>query len=264
MKDFVAEIVAASPYADIYLMPSIIHRRHGVAMSFHHRQPAHEDFLPYFSHISFDQKKAVHISYNSLYDLVIQSSNDRYTNLDNIDEVNNGVWLINGQQDTDLAPMQVFQDWFKTNYRFCTRFLDHDEATIDLFLKPNIPCDALGDQSKYEVLYDNGMRLHNVSYDLDSNRVTFYLVWTTKPERDYAFSIQFFDGQGEKAHQYDKVVRREPVSVHSVDITSLRNGSYVMKLILYDFETGVSQSGTVEKTKQHFERELEIATIEVR
>ena len=37
-----------------------------------------------------------------------------------------------------------------------------------------------------------------------------------------------------------------------------------MKLTVYDYETGVSQSGTIEESQQCFVRELEIANIELR
>ncbi len=101
-----------------------------------------------------------------------------------------------------------------------------------------------------------------MSYDLHSNQIIFYLSWANRSERPYSFSLQFFDEQGEKAYQYDSVIRREPVSAHSVDISSLRRGSYNTKLIVYDYETGASVGGTVIETMRRFEREVEIATIE--
>ena len=71
-------------------------------MSFHQTQAVDEEFLQYFSHISFDQKSAVHISYDKQDDLAVQSSDEKRTDLDNIAEVDNGVWLINNPRETDL------------------------------------------------------------------------------------------------------------------------------------------------------------------
>ncbi|MCY3915043.1 MAG: hypothetical protein OXG49_03430 [Chloroflexi bacterium] len=261
-KDFVAAIVAASPYSDAYLSPSVIYRRHGVVLSFHQTQPVHPEFLHYFSHNSFDQKSAVHISYGQQGALVLQSSDDSFTNLDIISGLNSGLWLINGKPDADLTQIPAYEGWLKKYFKFCHRYMDRDEASIDLYLKSNIPCEAVSDQSKFEVRFDGGARLHNLSYDLFSDRIIFYLSWTNGPENRYSFSLQFFDERGEKAHQYDSVILREPVSAYSVDISGLRSGSYKTKLIVYNYETGASVSGTVIETRQRFERELEIATFE--
>ena len=262
-RDYMAQYFSAFPYAGIYLTPSIIHERNGLVMSFHQSQSAHETFRNYFSNISFDQKNMVHFSYNRLDELVVESSHYLLTYLDNITNAHNGIWLINNPQETDLAPMPIFHDWLEVNYRDCNRFLDRADATIDLYVKRDIPCEALADQSKYEVRYDNGVRLHNVSFDLVANHVTFYLVWTIAPERDYSFSIQFFDDLGQKAHQYDNAVFRDVATVHGVDISSLRDGAYDMKLILYDPDSGATESGTLVESDQRFERFLDIGTIEI-
>lgn len=261
-KDFVGEILAASPFSEAYLSPSIIHQRHGVVLSFHRTQPVHPEFLSYFSHHSFDQKSAVHLSYNPEGDLVLQSTDDSFTNLDIISDLNSGLWLIKGKQDANLTQMPAYEGWLNEKYRFCDRYMDKDEARIDLYLKPNIPCEAVADQSKFEVRFDNGTRLHNMSYELFSDRIIFYLSWTNHSKNPYSFSLQIFDESGDKAIQYDSVILREPVSAHSVDLSSLHRGSYKTKLIVYNYETGASAGGTVIKTGQRFERELEIATIE--
>lgn len=258
-KDFVAEILAASPFSDAYLAPSIIHQQHGVVLSFHQTRPVHPEFLSYFSHISFDQKSAVHISYNLQGELVLQSSDDSLATLDIISDLNSGLWLINDTQDDRRTEIPAYESWLQEKFRFCDRFLDRGEASIDLYLKPSIPCEAVADQSKFELRFDNGTSLHNLSYDLHSNQIIFYLSWTNRSERPHSFSLQFFDEQGEKAYQYDSVIRREPVSAHSVDISSLRRGSYNTKLIVYDYETGASVGGTVIETMRRFEREVEIA-----
>ena len=261
-KDFVAEIVADSPSSDAYLSPSIVHQRHGLVLSLHRTQPVHPEFLSYFSHTSFDQKSAVHISYNPAGDLVLQSTDASLTNLDIISDLNSGLWLIYGKQDAQLTQIPAYEAWILENYRFCDRHMVLDDARIDLYLKPTIPCEAVADQSKFEVRFDSGTRLHNMSYDLYADQIIFYLSWSNRSENPYSFSLQFFDEKGDKANQYDSVILREPVSAHSVDISSLPRGSYKTKLIVYDYETGASVGGAVIKTMQRFERELEIATFE--
>ena len=261
--DTMTQFFSAFPYADIYLMPSIIHERNGLVMSLHQSQSAHEAFKNYFSHITFDRKDMVHIHYDHLGEPVIQSSDYLLAYFENITGSYNGIWLINDPQVTDLSQMPVVHDWLELNYTFCSRYLDLADATIDLYLKHGIPCKALSDQSRYEALYDSGAKLHNVSYDLTANRVTFYFVWTITPERNYAFSTQFFDEMGHKALQYDSAIFHDAVTVHGVDISRLQAGAYDVKLIVYDPETGLSESGIVVEGEKRFDRFLDIGTIEV-
>ena len=264
MRDFAAEFATASPYVDIYLMPSILSRRHGLAMSFHQTQAADEEFLQYFSHISFDQKSVVHISSADPDETLAQSSDEMRTDLDNIAEVDNGVWLINNPRETDLELLGVYRDWFKQNYKFCSRFVDQDDATIDLYLKTDIPCEAAGESSAFQVDYDNGVSIQNLSFQRLSDRHVFYIAWAKESARDYAFSIQFFDEQSQKVFQYDNTIFEELMSVYELDTSKVPAGSYAMKLIVYDYETGVSQSGTMEELQQRFVRDLEIANIELK
>ena len=75
--------------------------------------------------------------------------------------------------------------------------------------------------------------------------------------------IQFFGEDGRKALQYDNLILRELLAVHELDITPLSAGTYTAKLIVYDFETQISEGGIVIGRNERFERELEIARIEV-
>ena len=160
--------------------------------------------------------------------------------------------------------MGVYGDWFKQNYRFCSRVVNQDDATIDLYLKTDIPCEAAGESSAFQVDYDNGVSIQNLSFHRLSDRHVFYIVWAKESARDYAFSIQFFDEQSQKVFQYDNTIFEELMSVYELDTSKVPAGSYAMKLIVYDYETGVSQSGAIEESQQRFVRELEIANIELR
>ncbi len=261
--EYMTEYFSAFPLVRAYLTPSLIHERNGLVVSFHPSQPAPEAFISYFSDISSDEKNMVHLSYNNLDDLVVQGMRFLGAALEENVYVNNGFWFVHNPQKTDLSQAKALQSEITKRFRVCNRFLDRADATVDLYVKRDIPCEALGEKSKYEVRYDNGVRLHNVSYNIAENHVTFYLVWTIGPERDYSFSIQFFDELGQKAHQYDNAVFRDVATVDGVDISSLSEGAYDIKLILYDPESGVRENGTVIESDQRFERFLDIGTIEI-
>ncbi len=120
-------------------------------------------------------------------------------------------------------------------------------------------------ESPFTVLYDSRILLFNLLHKMDSDQVTFHFWWAHNVEHDYAFSIQIFDGRGEKVQQYDDAIAREPSAArYDVDISMLAEGSYTAKLIVYDFVTRVSQPGTVLSHQGRFERELEIAAFTIR
>ena len=48
-------------------------------------------------------------------------------------------------------------------------------------------------------------------------------------------------------------------AAHEIDISMLSAGNYAAKLIVYDFDTGASQSGMIISDQRRFEREIEIA-----
>ena len=148
-------------------------------------------------------------------------------------------------------------------FKFCARFHEDGDTAIDLYLRSILPCSAMDTSSALGVRYDGGVRLHNLSYDVSADSVRFFLSWTNDTNNNYSFSIQFFDEDGEKALQYDKVIYRQLLTVHEIDTTPLPKGTYSVQLIVYDFETRVSRGGTVSDTAERFERELEVARIEV-
>ena len=175
----------------------------------------------------------------------------------------NAVWLVNVSLEFNEEQSKANMEWFLKQFKFCERFQEDELTTIDLYLRLDIPCSAMGESSSVDVQYDDGVRLHNVSYGADSDEIRFYLAWTNDTKNSYAFSLQFFDEDRQKALQYDNVIPRQLLTVHEIDSTPLLEGSYSVQLIVYDFETQISQSGMLSETAEHFERELEIARIEV-
>ena len=121
-------------------------------------------------------------------------------------------------------------------------------------------------QSSFAVLYDSDILLFNLPHEIDSDQMTFSFWWARTSDDPYAFSIQIFNVRGEKVQQYDNVIGIG--YVHAVDISMLAEGDYAAKLIVYDFDTHVSQPGTVldnqGRFQGQFERELEIARFAIR
>lgn len=121
----------------------------------------------------------------------------------------------------------------------------------------------MDESSALEVQYDSGVRLHNISHDARDDMLHFYTAWSNSTAKTYGFSLQFFDEDGNKALQYDNVIYRDLLSTHEIDASSLPEDDYSVKLIVYDFETQISLGGVVAESGLRFERELEVARIEL-
>ena len=178
-------------------------------------------------------------------------------------EVQKALWLVNVPGEFRAAQTPAFQDWFTERFHFCQRFHEEAQAHIDLYLSADIPCSAMDESSALEVQYDSGARLHNFSHVARDGMLHFFTAWTNNAPNNYSFSLQFIDMTGHKALQYDSVINRDLLSTHEIDVSSLPAGAYSVKLIVYDFETQISQGGLVASSGQRFERELEVARIEL-
>ena len=116
-----------------------------------------------------------------------------------------------------------------------------ERVTIALYLRADIPCSAVDENGEMAVRYDGGVRLHNVSYVQRAEVIRIYLAWANATPTHYAFSLQFFDAEGNKALQFDDVIYRQVLTSYDIDASSLPAGTYSIQLIVYDYETGASQ-----------------------
>ena len=250
-------------FADALQNSSILDERHGVVVIFPPTIQAGDHFRRYLRLITEVDNTVVTIASDDQGNIDIRKSepqnSDSYIELERY----SAVWLVNVSLEFNEEQSKENLAWFLKQFKFCERFQEDKLTTIDLYIKIDIPCSAMGESSSVDVQYDDGVRLHNVSYGADSDEIRFYLAWTNDTKNSYAFSLQFFDEDRQKALQYDNVIPRQLLTVHEIDSTPLLEGSYSVQLIVYDFETQISQSGMLSETAEHFERELEIARIEV-
>ena len=177
-------------------------------------------------------------------------------------EAEAAVWLVNSLAQIDAAQTSAYQEWFAPRYTFCARYEADERRTIDLYLRKGIPCTAMDESSAFEIHYDAGIRLHNASFVVEPELLRVYLAWTNEAANVYAFSLQFFDEDGNKALQHDNVIGRELLTAIEIDTSTLAAGAHIVQLIVYDFETGERQSGTKAASGERFERELELARMD--
>ena len=242
-----------------FFFSSPMNPRYETILSFHPTESFNEDAFLFYSKMSSEWKSLVHISHDDRNEINIQSSRSEMMDLDSIISANDAIWLINNPQQTNLQAIDAYIKWFTRYYRPCKRFLEKENIVIDYYLRDFIPCELIDNQSPLEVVYENGNKLFNVSYEIRLEQMSFYLWWSETDTQHDAYSIQIFDEQNQKVQQIDHVISLEPLAVHNLDISILAVGEYVAKLIVYDYATGASRSGTIIGNQQHFEREVEIA-----
>lgn len=73
--------------------------------------------------------------------------------------------------------------------------------------------------------------------------------------------IQAFDIAGNRVLGQDAVIGNISLDRQRIDISSLSPGDYTVKLILYNFDTGASVSGTVSDDGARIDRAVEVGTI---
>ena len=216
-----------------------------------------DHFMRYLRHFDPVDKNIVAIATDAQGQVDIWST----TSID--PERQNAVWVLKERQG--LAPEWTSANsaWFLQRFKFCEQIYTDATIAVDLYVKLSIPCTALDSSSALEIHYLDGVRLHNAYMEVDSDRVRFYLAWTRSATKHYSFSIQLFDVDGQKTIQHDSVIQSELLTSVEIETAQLPQGLYVVKLIVYEFDTGKSQPGTVQATMQRFEREFDLAKIEL-
>ena len=176
-------------------------------------------------------------------------------------ESQNAVWLLKDRLGFAPNEDQAKFVWFLEQFKYCEPIYADATVAVDLYVKPDIPCSALGSSSALEIRYLDGLHLHNASVDVNTDKIHFYFAWTNRTTENYSFSIQLFDEGGQRALQHDSVIQSELLARVEIDAAQLLEGQYLVKLIVYEFDTGKSLPGTVQATMAQFEREFELATI---
>lgn len=138
-----------------------------------------------------------------------------------------------------------------------------DGARIEYFTRAEIPCELLFGDEPLAVSYANGALLANAVLRVEGDTLELDLLWNAQPDIVHGASIQAFDRAGEKATNSDFTVHHDPLYRHQLDLSPLAPGDYDIRLILYDFASGVSVSGVVIASDAPFQRELDVGLITI-
>ena len=221
------------------------------------------DARQYFSSMFEHWGDLIHVAYDKQGGATVYNVQFGNTDLSSIIAENKIVWLIYDPQQTDLAENPVYKDWLLRHFKSCELVYQSEESRVEAYVDRRFPCELVVAENSVEVIYQNEIYLTNHTVQIDTGRFSTYLHWSHPSISGYAYTIQVFNEQGEKQLQIDQVIDSRPLSNAQIDTSSLEPGDYVAKLIVYDTESGESQSGTILSTQQTVERELEIAEFTV-
>ena len=255
---------AVPSYQDFHYNAASLPSRNALILSFHPDSTV-DDYkvLAYYRWLLSDWAHVAHITTDASGGVVIQSGLTTYSSRDAIVGNSNSIWVIHNPQQTDLNSLDVYRDWFAQNFRMCRRFIDTQRSVIAYYLKIPIPCSLVADERALEIKYANGAWLGNAELAQSGDRLAIYLWWLHRDETELAYSLQAFDDRKDKVLQLDAFISGDPIDAQSLDLSDLPAGAYSLDLIVYDRQSGASQSGTVVKANRYFERAVELAKFEV-
>ena len=244
-------------YADALNSLPVAGERHETLVILPPTEAVGDHFTRYLSHFDPVDKPVVVVSGNA------QGPADIWSNASIDLERQNAVWLLKDR--LGFAPEQTHQSftWFQERFKLCEQIYGDATFVVDSYVQLDIPCAAVNSSSAFDIRYQDGVRLRNASLEVNADVIRIYLAWTNTTSRHYSFSIQFFDEDGQRALQQDRVIQLELLTSVEIDTAPLSAGPYDVRLIVYDFDTGKSQSGIVQTTSESFDREFALARIEL-
>ena len=251
------------PYHRLLYTPAIRTSVSDFVLSFHPYTGIGRKTEDYYGRQLRRWRGLIHIWTDDSGQPALQSTDTRYATVDSMARWNFPIWLIYNPQETDLQAMPAFTVSFLAHFHSCGRYLETDNTVIELYLKRGIPCQLRTASHPLALSYDNGAELANVVVQEQPGELHISFWWTNTIVNEYAFSIQVFDAKNKKVAQLDDVIGGDAVLGYRLDIAELTAGEYTVKLILYDFETGKGQSGTIVANQQPFERSVDLAQIAI-
>ena len=174
---------------------------------------------------------------------------------------NSVILLVYNPQISEADAIQTYRAWLGDRFQSCWRLTETEDAIVEYFLDAAFPCELALSAAPLAVHYDNGIHLGNLLVDISDGAIDLHLLWTRLPVDSHAYSIQFIDADGVRAGGEDFVIGREPLAHHRIDTSTLTADDYQVKMILYDYESGASVSGTVSASQNRFDRALEVANM---
>lgn len=170
------------------------------------------------------------------------------------------VLLWSSDRTSDDLP-QPHRDWLMDDFRLCDTLGDSGELRLEVLLRRGVPCALVMDETPQAIDYENGLRLSNLALAVHGDALDLHFLWHSFPEELHSFSLQLLDAAGERMLGHDRIIRDDTLAHHRIDASSLAQGDYRAKLIVYNYETRASVPGIAVDTDTPFQREVDIGMV---
>ncbi|MCY4464028.1 MAG: glycosyltransferase family 39 protein [Chloroflexi bacterium] len=171
-----------------------------------------------------------------------------------------GAWVIHNPQQTDLAELAYYRDWFSQHYRSCGNWLEKPKAIIAFYLQHAVPCQLITAEQPFAAAYDNGAQLGNFLVEQTDAALQVFLWWQDTINRRSSYTLELFDDAGEALALVHAPIADDPLDISLLDIANLPAGDFVLKLTVRDAETGQARPGRLLADGRRFESELALYT----
>ena len=226
-------------------------------LAFHPSERINDEALRYMSWNADFGKNLNHVTVDAAGQLSLQSTYAEARTIADIASSHAAILLLRHPHEGDVGHT-LWNDWLTRHYQFCQPIAANEHIAIDHYLSRDMPCDLVTSDAPLALMYDNGNQLRNRVVEIDGGDLRLHLWWRLADGPKTSYSIQVFDGGGERLRQIDHVMNRALVS-HTIDVSDLPAGAYQARLIVYDFASGASHGGEVIANASRFRREVEIA-----
>ena len=184
--------------------------------------------------------------------------------LGDADEIINWRGLLLLAYDPSLIERPVLEShraWIAAEFKSCGRVTDDEFSVLEYFVKPVFPCELVRPDDSVGVNYENDLELGHYVQERVGDKLDFYFAWRQLPTDLHAVSLQLFDEDNAKALGEDFVIGEVPLAHQRMDLSALAPGEYVLKMIVYNVETGASLPGRTAVSGRRFKRELELTRL---
>lgn len=171
--------------------------------------------------------------------------------------------LVYEPGNTDPAFLSTLRDWAGRHFSSCGPILDAADLVVEYFIRSGYPCGLGVDETPLQVRYANDIELANATISRQSDSLTLNLMWKSLPRAAHVVSLQVFDEGGDRVLGTDFTFRHKALSQGELELSSLPSGNYSVRVIVYDFASGVSVPGLIVGADTRFERAFEIDRITV-
>ena len=254
------------PYQDLLYESKIDPEPGDYILSFHPDASVYPTIFQYYDQFLGRWSGLNHIWVNSNGQPAVQSSDQIYGTIESMAFWKFRVWLVYNPEQTDLQTLRAFTDDFLQFYHSCGSYVEKRNSLIELYIPKDISCAVLtATGTAFESIdYDNGSRLRNIVYELDSAKLTVNLWWSRTRYGDFSYSLQLFDLEGARVGpQSDAVITDIGFYVENLDLSSLPTGEYALKLIVYNAQSLEGQPGIIVGPQHRFQRDVEVGRIKI-